>query len=185
MSSNSPGAADQLHNFTYDEEVDASYITLRRPIGAGEAVTQVVVEHPQLRGDVVLDLDAAGTLLGVEFIGWRSMTEPVDATAEPDIEGDDQPGLGLGGRRLAACFVRIDLSLDHGADPAGLDEAVQQAVQDGIWGEAREPLVGAELEGITSVLVGPLQPQESLAEDLGGDGRRAAFSPLLTWLEQP
>jgi uncharacterized protein YuzE len=46
---------------------DASVIALAR-----EAVEQVVIERPG-RGDVVLDFDAEGRLLGVEIIGATAL----------------------------------------------------------------------------------------------------------------
>ncbi len=58
---------------TYDVEADAAYLPLVQRIGAGEAVAQVVVNDPRLRGQVSLDLDGAGFLLGVEVIGARKL----------------------------------------------------------------------------------------------------------------
>lgn len=57
-----------------DPEVDAAYITLQ-PISDGEAVRQIVVDDARLHGEVVLDLDAHGRLLGIELIGYRSLLE--------------------------------------------------------------------------------------------------------------
>ncbi|MFF3065119.1 DUF2283 domain-containing protein [Oerskovia sp. NPDC057915] len=57
-----------------DPEVDAAYITLQ-PIGDGDAVQQIVVDDSRLSGEVVLDLDAHGRLLGIELIGYRSMLD--------------------------------------------------------------------------------------------------------------
>ncbi|MDP8910834.1 MAG: DUF2283 domain-containing protein [Actinomycetota bacterium] len=57
---------------TYDEETDGAYIYLRA-IGPGEAVQQVLVEDDRLRGDVILDLDRDGKLLGIEVLGARSL----------------------------------------------------------------------------------------------------------------
>ena len=55
-----------------DPEVDAAYITLQ-PVGDGAAVRQIVMDDKRLAGEVVLDLDAEGRLLGIELIGYRSM----------------------------------------------------------------------------------------------------------------
>jgi uncharacterized protein YuzE len=52
---------------TYDDKADAAYLELE-DIADGAVVENVVVERPG-RGDVVLDFDADGRLLGVEVIG--------------------------------------------------------------------------------------------------------------------
>ncbi|MFI5959261.1 DUF2283 domain-containing protein [Cryptosporangium sp. NPDC051539] len=53
---------------TVDEEADAAYVEIADDVQDGEAVEQVVIDRPG-HGDVVLDFDAAGHLLGVEIIG--------------------------------------------------------------------------------------------------------------------
>lgn len=54
---------------TYDPEVDAAYLLLGDPIGAGQASRQVVVEEtPNGASQVNLDFDAQGRLLGVEVL---------------------------------------------------------------------------------------------------------------------
>jgi uncharacterized protein YuzE len=53
---------------TYDSEANAAYIDIEEDIAEGSAVENVVIERPG-RGDIVLDFDAAGHLLGVEVIG--------------------------------------------------------------------------------------------------------------------
>ena len=53
--------------FTWDEEADAGYLALTE-VGAGEAVTQRIVEVEGL-GAVVLDFDAQDHLLGLEVVG--------------------------------------------------------------------------------------------------------------------
>jgi uncharacterized protein YuzE len=59
---------------TYDDEADAAYLELE-DIAEGTAVENVVVERPG-RGDIVLDFDAAGRLLGVEVIGATGLLRP-------------------------------------------------------------------------------------------------------------
>ena len=59
---------------TVDDEVDAAYITLQH-VGEGQAVRQIVVDDGRLSGEVVLDLDRAGRLLGIELIGYHSLLE--------------------------------------------------------------------------------------------------------------
>ncbi|MFD6091532.1 DUF2283 domain-containing protein [Oerskovia sp. NPDC060338] len=71
-----------------DPEVDAAYIRLQ-PIGDGEAVRQIVVEDAQLHGEVVLDLDANGRLLGIELIGYRSMLDGGAGDGEDGDQGGD------------------------------------------------------------------------------------------------
>lgn len=56
---------------TYDDEANAAYLELEA-IGEGTAVENVVVERPG-RGDIVLDFDADGRLLGVEVIGAAAL----------------------------------------------------------------------------------------------------------------
>jgi uncharacterized protein YuzE len=56
---------------TYDAEADAAYLELE-DIAEGSAVENVVVERPGL-GDIVLDFDADGRLLGVEVIGATTL----------------------------------------------------------------------------------------------------------------
>jgi uncharacterized protein YuzE len=53
---------------TYDSEADAAYFYIEHGFAEGSAVENVVVERPG-RGDIVLDFDAGGHLLGVEVIG--------------------------------------------------------------------------------------------------------------------
>jgi uncharacterized protein YuzE len=55
-----------------DPEADAAYFTIVAEIAAGEAVEQVIVQRPG-RGDVVLDFDNDGCLLGIEVIGANGL----------------------------------------------------------------------------------------------------------------
>ncbi|MBE7701519.1 DUF2283 domain-containing protein [Oerskovia sp. Sa1BUA8] len=64
-----------------DDEVDAAYIELQH-IGEGQASQQIVVDDPRLAGDVVLDLDQNGRLLGIEFIGYRSLLSGGEETEQ-------------------------------------------------------------------------------------------------------
>lgn len=54
---------------TYDPEANAAYLSIVQNVNSGEAVVQVIVDDPRLRGEVILDLDSSGYLLGVELIG--------------------------------------------------------------------------------------------------------------------
>jgi|tagenome__1003787_1003787.scaffolds.fasta_scaffold20920868_2 uncharacterized protein YuzE len=53
---------------TFDREADAAYVYLQNDIAKGAAVENVVVERVG-KGDLVLDFDADGYLLGIEIIG--------------------------------------------------------------------------------------------------------------------
>jgi uncharacterized protein YuzE len=53
---------------TSDPEADAAYVHLQNDSAKGAAVENVVVERGG-KGDVVLDFDADGYLLGIEIIG--------------------------------------------------------------------------------------------------------------------
>jgi len=54
--------------FTHDPDSDCAYLYVAPSIADGEAVEQVVVER-EGRGDIVLDFDSEGRLLGVEIVG--------------------------------------------------------------------------------------------------------------------
>jgi uncharacterized protein YuzE len=59
---------------TYDAEADAAYIPLTPEIADGTATRQ---EAYQLHdGELVLDFDEGGHLLGVEIIGARNLLRP-------------------------------------------------------------------------------------------------------------
>jgi uncharacterized protein YuzE len=62
---------------TYDPEVDAAYIYLV-PISRGSVHETVCVadEASELAGDVNLDLDKEGRLLGIEILGARRFLPP-------------------------------------------------------------------------------------------------------------
>lgn len=59
---------------TYDEEADAGYLAFS-PIAQSAAVSQLVVQASELqdRGDIVIDMDSEGRVLGVEFIGVSTL----------------------------------------------------------------------------------------------------------------
>lgn len=64
----------------HDEEVDAAYISLVPSPEAGEAVEQVVIGRAP-KGEVVLDFDKNGFLLGVEIIGASDLLRPESYSA--------------------------------------------------------------------------------------------------------
>lgn len=54
---------------TYDGEANAAYIHVVDPIGEGEAVTQQhSIATPDPDGEIILDFDADGKLLGIEVL---------------------------------------------------------------------------------------------------------------------
>ena len=56
-----------------DREADAAYVTLVDAIAPGQASRQVRVPLDFAAGEVVLDFDHAGRLLGVEVLGAGSL----------------------------------------------------------------------------------------------------------------
>lgn len=62
---------------SFDDEADAAYVSIVEPIGQGEACTQVWVKSKRIRGgDIILDLDRDGRLLGVEVLGATVLLRP-------------------------------------------------------------------------------------------------------------
>jgi uncharacterized protein YuzE len=70
---------------TYDSYANAAYLALGDDVADGAAVENVVIERPG-QGDVVLDFDADGRLLGVELIGARELLRPAAVAAAMPIE---------------------------------------------------------------------------------------------------
>ncbi|WP_169953346.1 DUF2283 domain-containing protein [Microbispora sp. H11081] len=75
----------------HDSENNVAYIYLVDEIGEGEAVTQIEVEDDELRGEIVLDLDREGRLLGIEVLGASRILRP-EVLAQADDDGDDDDG---------------------------------------------------------------------------------------------
>ncbi|HEX6348614.1 MAG TPA: DUF2283 domain-containing protein [Candidatus Dormibacteraeota bacterium] len=73
---------------TYDSEADAGYVALVR-IAPGDAVRQQAVRVAD-RGELVLDFDTDGRLLGIEVLGATAIMRPeVIAAALPSGQGLD------------------------------------------------------------------------------------------------
>ncbi|WP_307507761.1 DUF2283 domain-containing protein [Clavibacter sp. B3I6] len=54
---------------TYDPAADAAYVELAGPLADGEAATTIhSIATPGDRGEVALDFDADGRLLGIEVL---------------------------------------------------------------------------------------------------------------------
>jgi uncharacterized protein YuzE len=58
---------EYIMRVTYDVEANAAYLELD-DVAEGSAVENVVIQRPS-QGDIVLDFDADGHLLGIEVIG--------------------------------------------------------------------------------------------------------------------
>jgi uncharacterized protein YuzE len=84
------GMVECIMRVTYDSEANAAYVELGDDVAGGTAVENVVVERPG-RGDIVLDFDADGRLLGVEVIG---ATQLLRKTVLDTADGYDPRGLG-------------------------------------------------------------------------------------------
>jgi len=71
-----------VSTFTYDGEADAAYLGFG-PIQAGESARQIPLTLPDgLRGEVILDFDADGHLLGVEVLQASTLLRPQDIASE-------------------------------------------------------------------------------------------------------
>ena len=68
-------AVRKLRRGTYDRSADAAYSNISPRITFGEAVRQDVHEIDG-RGEVILDFDKDGKLLGVEILGAKSLLRP-------------------------------------------------------------------------------------------------------------
>ncbi len=74
---------DVRARLSWDADVEAGYLEFV-DIGPGEAVHQRVVPNPEAGlGDLVLDVDDAGHLLGIEIAGARQLPA---ALLDPLIE---------------------------------------------------------------------------------------------------
>jgi uncharacterized protein YuzE len=59
-------------NLTLDTEVDAAYISLTGPVSAGAVVKTYCCDPHGVGGQIHLDFDADGRLLGIEILGASS-----------------------------------------------------------------------------------------------------------------
>lgn len=78
----------------YDAEADAAYISVGPEPAPGESADQVVeITNPQGRGEIILDFDKAGHLIGVEVLTASILLRPQalsEAIAE-DVSGLPEP----------------------------------------------------------------------------------------------
>lgn len=84
-----PAHEEQSMRITYDSEAGAAYIYVVDPIGAGEAVTQQhSITTPDPDGEIILDFDADGKLLGIEVLdAERVLRTDTLKAAGPPTEG--------------------------------------------------------------------------------------------------
>lgn len=72
-----------------DESVDAAYFSIQPVIAAGEAVDQVLLQRSG--GQIILDFNSDGHLLGVEVLGAHNLlSEATISSAEPLDDRADQ-----------------------------------------------------------------------------------------------
>lgn len=73
---------------TYDSEADAAYILIGAPIGEGQVSQQVhSIKTPEGKGEISLDFDADGRLLGVEVLFAASVLSPEVLEKAKRIDG--------------------------------------------------------------------------------------------------
>lgn len=68
----------------YDPDGNAAYITLGAPLLDGQAKFQSdIIATPRGRGQIILDFDDEGRLLGVEVLSARELLAPALLQAHP------------------------------------------------------------------------------------------------------
>ncbi|MFT2691530.1 DUF2283 domain-containing protein [Clavibacter zhangzhiyongii] len=81
-----------MMRITYDASVDAAYIYLTGIIGDGDAATTIhSIMTPGDRGEVALDFDADGRLLGIEVL-HASAVLPAAVLAGAVLTGAERIG---------------------------------------------------------------------------------------------
>lgn len=63
-------------SITFDPEANAAYVPVGPGPGLGEAVRQIADIEGPAGGEIILDFDADGHLLGVELLGARILLRP-------------------------------------------------------------------------------------------------------------
>ena len=61
---------------TYDGQADMAYLYIAEDVADGDAAVTVVVDDEDLRGDLAVDLDADGRVLGIEIFNPRAQLRP-------------------------------------------------------------------------------------------------------------
>ncbi|UCR88145.1 DUF2283 domain-containing protein [Mycetocola spongiae] len=71
---------------TYDADANAAYIYIAESIAAGESVAQTdALATPGGLGEVILDFDRRGHLLGIEILGATGVLPPAILAAATPI----------------------------------------------------------------------------------------------------
>lgn len=66
-----------MGDLRYDPEVDAAYLTVGGPIADGAVARTIPIALPaDARGELFLDLDADGRLLGIEILAASLILRP-------------------------------------------------------------------------------------------------------------
>lgn len=66
----------------YDPDVDAAYIPVGRDVRPGEASAQVAqIRNPRGEGEIILDFDDAGHLVGIELLQASRLLRAEDLNA--------------------------------------------------------------------------------------------------------
>lgn len=63
---------------TWDKKDDVAYVQLAKKMPKGSAVRQVVLDNLTPGGELVLDFDKNGKLLGIEILGLKAITPETD-----------------------------------------------------------------------------------------------------------
>lgn len=77
------GGTVPLMTIAFDPAVDAAYIPIGDGPGPGEAVRQIADISGPAGGEIILDFDAEGRLLGIELLGATLLLRPEVLQAAP------------------------------------------------------------------------------------------------------
>ncbi|MEV8264421.1 DUF2283 domain-containing protein [Microbacterium sp. NPDC077057] len=77
----------------YDPEADAAYLPVGRELHAGESAAQVPeIRNPHGAGEIILDFDADGHLLGVEILQASKLLRAEDLDRARRISNESPDG---------------------------------------------------------------------------------------------
>lgn len=73
---------------TYDLQADGAYIRIGGPIANGQATQQLhSIQTPGGNGEIILDFDDAGHLLGIEVLFASSVLTPEVLVKAAELDG--------------------------------------------------------------------------------------------------
>ncbi|WP_087007181.1 DUF2283 domain-containing protein [Gulosibacter sp. 10] len=75
-------------NIEYDPEANAAYIPLSQSSNGGVEYTATGITPPLGEGEINLDFNGNGQLIGIEIIGARSLLRPEDIENTPPTKDD-------------------------------------------------------------------------------------------------